>query len=85
VTEQLIYPSGWITMGIELNLIAMLGVDRFPRQKYMSFGRPGCLITLACEAAIIAVYVSSTNTTALKARVAMLFVFEVFFGICLDG
>jgi hypothetical protein len=33
-------------MGIGLNLIAMLGVDRFPYQKYMSFGMLGRLITL---------------------------------------
>jgi hypothetical protein len=68
-----------------MNFLAMFAVDRFPRQKYMAFGMAGCMICLACEAAIVAVYVPSANTAALKAGVAMLFVFQVFFSFFLDG
>lgn len=51
----------------------------------MSIGILSCMVTLACEAAIIAVYVPSTNFAALRAGVAMFFVFEVFYAIFLDG
>ncbi|KAJ5802096.1 uncharacterized protein N7503_004546 [Penicillium pulvis] len=84
-SKQLIYPGAWITLGLGMNFLAMFAVDRFPRQKYMAFGMAGCMICLAAEAAIVAVYVPSTNTAALKAGVAMLFVFQVFFSFFLDG
>lgn len=51
----------------------------------MAIGELGCMICLACEAAIIANFVPSSNISALKAGVAMLFVFEVFYAIFLDG
>jgi len=65
--------------------MAVFVVDVFPRPKYMAFGVAGCMISLACEAAIIANFVPSTNFVALRAGVAMLFVFEVFYAIFLDG
>jgi hypothetical protein len=85
VSKQLIYPGAWITLGLGMTILAIFAVDRFPRQKYMAFGMAGCMICLACEAAIVAVYVPSANTAALKAGVAMLFVFQTFFCLFLDG
>jgi hypothetical protein len=82
---QLIYPSVWLTFGIFLTAMAVPLVDRFPRQRYMAFGVAGCMVSLACEAAIVATYVPSTNFPALRAGVAMLFVFEVFYALFLDG
>jgi hypothetical protein len=65
--------------------MAVFIVDRFPRPKYMAFGIAGCMASLACEAAIIAKFVPSSNFAALRAGVAMFFVFEVFYAIFLDG
>lgn len=65
--------------------MAVFVVDRFPRQKYMSFGVLGCMLTLIIEAALVANFVPSTNAAALKAAVAMFFIFQVFYGMCLDG
>jgi Sugar (and other) transporter len=65
--------------------MAIWVVDLFPRQRYMSFGVLGCMATLIVEAALIANFVPSTNTAALQAAVAMFFVFQVFYALCLDG
>ena len=51
----------------------------------MAFGVGGCMVSLACEAAIVAQFVPSTNITAVRAGVAMLFVFQVFYSLFLDG
>ena len=85
VVKQLLYPAGWLTFACGLNAIAMLLVDRFPRPKYMAFGVLGCMATLIVEAALVATYVTSANAAALQACVAMLFIFQVFYSICLDG
>ncbi|RDW74860.1 hypothetical protein BP6252_06002 [Coleophoma cylindrospora] len=82
---QLIYPSIWLTVGIVFTALAIPLVDRFPRPKYMACGIAGCMVTLACEAAIVARFVPSQNFPALRAGVAMLFVFEVFYAVFLDG
>jgi len=44
-----------------------------------------CVACLIVEAALVAEFVPSNNTTALRAAVAMLFVYVVFYSLCLDG
>ncbi|KAK5115049.1 hypothetical protein LTR62_001746 [Meristemomyces frigidus] len=93
--KQLLYPVGkdmdsaaWLTFALGMNLIAPFLVDRFPRPKYIAFGVLGCMATLIVEAALVATFVEKaevTNTSALLACVAMFFVFQIFYGICLDG
>ncbi|KAK6374026.1 hypothetical protein LTS17_007996 [Exophiala oligosperma] len=83
--KQLLYPAAWLTFALGLNIMAIPFIDRFPRNKYIGFGMLGCVATLIVEAALVANYVPSTNDNALRAAVAMFFVFEVFYGICLDG
>ncbi|OQU95567.1 hypothetical protein CLAIMM_01752 [Cladophialophora immunda] len=83
--KQLLYPAAWLTFALGLNMIAMLVVDRFPRNKFIAFGVFGCMAALSVEAALVAEFVPSDNHTALQAAVAMFFVFQVFYGICLDG
>lgn len=68
-----------------MNVAAMPLVDRFPRPKFIAFGVAGCMATLIVEAALVANFVPSDNTRALEAAVAMFFIFQVFYGICLDG
>lgn len=81
--KQLLYPAAWLTFALGLNVIGMLLVDRFPRPKYMAFGVLGCMSTLIIEAALVANFIASKNTAALQACVAMFFLFQVFYGICL--
>jgi MFS family permease len=60
-------------------------VDRFPRNKYIGAGVLGCMVTLIIEAALVANFVPSNNSAALQAAVAMFFIFQIPYGLCLDG
>jgi MFS family permease len=65
-------------------------VDRFPRNKFIAFGIAGCMASLIIECALDATYASASallqpNESALKAAVAMIYVYVVFYEICLDG
>ncbi|KAK4892734.1 hypothetical protein LTR27_008833 [Elasticomyces elasticus] len=84
-TQQLLYPAAWLTFAWGMNAVAMLLIDRFPRPKYMAFGVLGCMSTLIVEAALVATYLGTDNKSALLACVAMFFVFQVFYALCLDG
>ncbi|KAK5710892.1 hypothetical protein LTR17_018642 [Elasticomyces elasticus] len=75
----------WLTFAWGMNAVAMLLIDRFPRPKYMAFGVLGCMATLIVEAALVATYLGTDNKSALLACVAMFFVFQVFYALCLDG
>ena len=84
-TKQLLYPAAWLTFALGMNIMAMPLVDRFPRNKYIAFGVLGCMVTLIIEAALVANFGTSTNQSALSAAVAMFFIFQVFYSLCLDG
>lgn len=83
--KQLLYPAAWLTFGVGLNVMAMPLVDRFPRPQYMALGVLGCMATLIVEAALEANFVTSDHSSALLACVAMFFLFQVFYSLCLDG
>ncbi|OAP56584.1 hypothetical protein AYL99_08696 [Fonsecaea erecta] len=83
--KQLIYPAGWNTLSVGLNIIGMILVDRFPRPKYLAFGLLGCTACLIVEAALVANFVPSDKKVALQAAVAMFFVFLVFYDVCING
>jgi hypothetical protein len=85
VVKQLLYPAGWLTFALGLNIMAAFIVDLFPRNKFMAVGVLGSQATLIVEAALVANFVPSTNEAALQAAVAMFFVFQVFYGIMNDG
>jgi len=70
---------------VGLNVMGMFVVDRFPRNRFISFGVLGCMASLIVEAALVANFVPSDNQAALQAAVAMFFVFQIFYGLCLDG
>ncbi|RFU25689.1 hypothetical protein B7463_g10648, partial [Scytalidium lignicola] len=83
--KQLLYPAAFQTFALGVNVMAMFVIDLFPRNKFISFGVLGCMSSLIVEAALVANFVSSNNSSALQAAVAMLFIFEIFYGFCLDG
>jgi hypothetical protein len=83
--KQLLYPAAWLTTALGINIMAIFVVDLFPRQKYMGFGVIGCMVTLMIEAALVANFVPSNNEAALQAAVAMFYIFQIFYGFCLDG
>lgn len=65
--------------------MAILIVDRFPRNKYIATGILGCMVTLIIEAALVANFGTSNNKAALQAAVAMFYIFQIPYGFCLDG
>ncbi|KAH7084273.1 MFS transporter [Paraphoma chrysanthemicola] len=83
--QQLLYPAAWLTLALGLNAMAIPLVDLFPRNKYIAVGILGCMATLIVEAALIAEFVPSNNGAALRAAVAMLYIFQIPYSICLDG
>jgi hypothetical protein len=60
-------------------------VDRFPRNRYIAAGILACMTTLIGEAALVAEFGSSNNKPALLAAVAMFYIFQIPYGLCLDG
>ncbi|KAK5095207.1 hypothetical protein LTR70_003635 [Exophiala xenobiotica] len=83
--KQLLYPALWLVFALFMNIMGMFLVDRFSRPKFMAVGVAGCMATLIVEAALVARFVPSDNAAALKAAVAMFFVYQVFYGAALDG
>ena len=82
---QLLYGAAWLTFALGLDLIACLLNDHFPRNKFLATGVLGCMIVLSVEAGIVANFLGTTNTTALKAGVAFLFLIEVPYDFFLNG
>lgn len=83
--KQLLYPAAWLVFAWGMNIVGMFLVDRFNRPKYMAAGVMGCMVTLIVEAALVANFVPSENEAALQAAVAMFFIYQIFYGACLDG
>jgi hypothetical protein len=80
---QLLILALLVTIGIIENALGMLLVDRFPRQKFMAVGMLGCVAAFATEAGIVAQYAGSNDANALRAGIAMMFVFGVFYSVSL--
>lgn len=84
-TQQLLYSSAWLTFTLGMSVIAIPFVDRMPRNEMIACGLWGCMATLIVEAALVATYVPSQNKNALRAAVAIFFVFQVFDTGMLNG
>lgn len=82
---QLLLLALLTTVGIVENSLAMLLVDRFPRPKYIAVGMLGCVAAFGAEAGLVAQYAGSDNANALRAGVAMMFVFGFFYSFAIDG
>ncbi|KAJ3549748.1 hypothetical protein NM208_g336 [Fusarium decemcellulare] len=83
--KQLHFQAGWVAVAAAVNWAAILIVDRLPRPWLITIGFAGCLATLIAEAAIQATFLDTDNNNALRAGVAMLYVFVFFYGFFLDG
>ncbi|TKA74687.1 hypothetical protein B0A49_04268 [Cryomyces minteri] len=84
--RQLLLQGGWITLAFGAGVLALFVVDRLPRPKLIAIGIAGCMAALIIEAALVANFAAAaTNVPALKAAVAMIFVYVVFYETALDG
>lgn len=82
---QLLYNSGWQTLSLGCSIIGLFIIDHVTRPHMLQMGIAGCMICLAIEAALVAEFVDSTNQPALKAAVAMIFLYNFFFQGLLNG
>ncbi|OQV06735.1 hypothetical protein CLAIMM_11266 isoform 1 [Cladophialophora immunda] len=83
--KQLLLSAVWSTFGIFCSFCGFLFVDRLPRPRLLTMGLSGCVVCLIVLAAMIANYGSSQNFVALKASVAMIFIYEFFWCGVLSG
>jgi hypothetical protein len=72
-------------LGFGAGCIAFFLVDRLPRPAIIAGGIAGCMVMLILEAALVASFAGSSNTAGLKAAVAMIYIYVVFYECALDG
>lgn len=82
---QLMLAALWMTVGWLCTIGAIFLVDRFSRPKYIAVGLFGCMACLIVEAALVANFVPSDNISALRAAIAMFFIFVFFYCGFIDG
>ncbi|OAL34542.1 hypothetical protein AYO20_06172 [Fonsecaea nubica] len=86
--DQLKLQCGWITIGNFANLFGAVIIDRVGRRLLMLGGIFGCCLCLIIEAAIVAKFASpvpaTPNLPALRAGVAMLYLFLLCYGCGVD-
>ncbi|KIL88485.1 hypothetical protein FAVG1_08566 [Fusarium avenaceum] len=77
--------GGYQLCGWVMNTASMLVIDRFPRNKLMSFGFLTCGITVILEAALQKHYLGTTDKAGLAACTAMLFLNVTCFCLFVEG
>ncbi|OQV09352.1 hypothetical protein CLAIMM_13482 [Cladophialophora immunda] len=91
VNTQFIYQIGWITLSLGGGLLSFLIIDRVPRPKLLSIGMMSCAACLIILAAIVSRFATSPeslakpNKAALRAAVAMMYIYILAFQVFLDG
>ncbi|KAK4941750.1 hypothetical protein LTR10_018354 [Elasticomyces elasticus] len=89
--KQFVYQCGWLTLAFGGGLLSLFVVDTMPRPILLAGGIAFCLGCLSIEAALVATYASTPeklaqpNEAALKAAVAMFYIFIVVFEATLDS
>ncbi|KEF53482.1 uncharacterized protein A1O9_10457 [Exophiala aquamarina CBS 119918] len=87
--DQLKLQCGWISMGFAGNIVGSLILDKVGRRPLIILGFSGCLVALCIESALVAIYATPVpqvdpNMAGIRAAVAMLYVFQVFYGMGID-
>ena len=84
-SQQLLYNCGWQTLSLGAGIAGSFVVDMVPRPYMLMLGLAWCLIALTIEAALDATFADSNNESALKAAVAVMFLYVGGFQGCLNG
>ena len=84
-SQQLLYNCGWQTLSLGCGIIASFFIDLMPRPHLLMLGLAWCLSALTIEAALVAQFADTTNHAALKAAVAVMFLYVYGFQGCLNG
>lgn len=87
---QLILLAAWLTLAWGCGVLGIFVIDLFPRPRLIGVGLLLCMACLVVEAALVSSFASGAdlthpNPSALRAAVAMIFVYVVWYEIALDG
>ena len=85
VAHQLLFNCGWQTLSLGAGIGASFVVDLLKRPYMLMLGLGWCLIALTLEAALVAKFADTENTPALRAAVAVMFLYVGGFQGCLNG
>ena len=82
--KQFLYQIGWCVVALGTGFMSFLLIDRFPRNKLLSFGVGGCAMCLAIVCGLIGKFASSNalekpNTAALNATIAFIYLVNCFY------
>jgi len=83
--KTLLFQSGATLAQLVFNALAMLIVDRYPRNKLISLGLSVVMIFIIVEAVLTKYYLGTTNESGLAGAVAMIFLIGAGFSLFLDG
>jgi sugar porter (SP) family MFS transporter len=82
--KQLLYQIGWCVVALGTGFMSFLLIDRFPRNKLLSFGVGGCAMCLAIVCGLIGKFASpqaleNPNQPALSATIAFIYLVNCFY------
>jgi MFS family permease len=75
----------WVTLSFPGNVFTAFFIDRIGRRIFLLTGLGGILITLACECAMQAQYLGTTNEAGQRAAVFFIFLFIFFWSTFVDA
>lgn len=84
-SQQLLYNCGWQTLSVGAAVAGSFFVDLLKRPYLLMLGMAWCMIALTIEAALDAKFADGTNESALRAAVAVMFLYVGGFQGCLNG
>jgi sugar porter (SP) family MFS transporter len=83
--QTLLFQGGIVLTGLLGTNLSFLIVERMPRNVLLASGMIAVSIPLACEAAMTARFLGTTNDSGLGAGVAFLYLYIFTYGIFLEG
>jgi MFS family permease len=75
----------WLTVSIPANITTALIVDKVGRRPVFLVGASGILVSLICECILQALYVDSSNKSGQIAACFFIYLFILFWGVCIDA
>jgi MFS family permease len=74
-----------LTMTLPGNLLTAFFVDRWGRRNFLLLGISGILVSLVCEAVMLALFLESDNLAGKRAGVFFVYLFTLFWCTCIDA
>ncbi len=82
--QQLYLAGGYNLVGLAMAAVSAFTVDKLGRVKLLVWGSVGCVIILCIEAAIVAQFAGSANSSANIAGIFIFYMYEAIYGLTWD-